>query len=167
MWAFVLAALLLLQQQPPAAQPISPGPSKGVQPGAPPALPAAKPARAPETAPPEAQLGIPIYPGAQFIASYDAGRGQRYYMFGSASGFNDLVNYYRNVLKQKGELVYEVPATHEFDVGKYREESMAFPPGVTIKDFESTVSPGYPNPRAGGQPAWYPTILQFVPVVER
>ena len=69
-------------------------------------------------------LGVPIYPGAQFITSYDAGRGQRYYIFGSASSFVDLVNYYRSVLKQKGELVYEVPATYEFDVGKYNEDTM-------------------------------------------
>jgi hypothetical protein len=118
-------------------------------------------------APTEANLGVPIFPGAQFITSYDAGRGQRYYIFGSAATFVDLVAYYRTVLKQKGELVYEVPATHEFDVGKYREETMAFPPGVTIKDFQSDISQGYPNPKPGGQPARFPTIIQIVPVTER
>jgi hypothetical protein len=70
------------------------------------------------------------------------------------------------MLKQKGELVYDVPATHEFDVGKYREETQAFPPGVTIKDFQSAVSQGYPNPKPGGQPARFPTIIQIVPVTE-
>jgi hypothetical protein len=112
-------------------------------------------------------LGLPIYPGAQFIASYDAGRGQRYYIFGSAASFVELVAYYRTYLKQKGELVYEVPATHEFDVGKYREETMAFPPGVTIKDYLSEVSQGYPNPKPGGQPARFPTLIQIVPATER
>ena len=112
-------------------------------------------------------LGVPIYPGAQFITSFDAGRGQRYYIFGSTATFTDLVGYYRNVLRQKGELVFEVPATHQFDVGRFREETMAFPPGVTIKDFESTVSQGYPNPKQGGQPSWFPSILQFVPITER
>ena len=53
------------------------------------------------------------------------------------------------MLKQQGELVYDVPATHAFDVGKYREETMAFPPGVTIKDYVSDVSQGYPNPKPG------------------
>ena len=96
--------------------------------------------------------------------SYDAGRGQRYYLFGSAASFVDLVAYYRNVLKQKGELIFDVPATHEFDVGRFREETMAFPPGVTIKDFQSDVSQGYPNPKPGGQPARFPTIIQIVPV---
>ena len=110
---------------------------------------------------------VAIFPGAQFIASYDAGRGQRYYIFGSPATFVELVAYYRTVLKQKGELVYEVPATHEFDVGKYREETMAFPPGVTIKDYESDVSAGYPNPKPGGQPARFPTLIQIVPVTEK
>jgi hypothetical protein len=121
----------------------------------------------PEAAPTEATLGVPIYPGAQFLASYDAGRGQRYYIFGTAAGFLDLVAYYRNVLKQKGELVFDLPATHEFDVGKFREEAMAFPPGVTIKDYQSDVSAGYPNPRRGGQPERFPTLIQIVPVTER
>ena len=112
-------------------------------------------------------LGVPIYPGSQFLASYDAGRGQRYYLFGSAASFTDLVAYYRNSLKQKGELIFEAPATHEFDVGRFREETMAFPPGVTIKDFQSDVSQGYPNPKPGGQPARFPTIIQIVPVVAR
>jgi hypothetical protein len=118
-----------------------------------------------EAAPTEAMLGVTIYPNAQFIGSYNAGRGQRYYLFGSASSFVDLVIYYRTTLKQRGELVYEVPATHEFDVGKFNEDTMAFPPGVTIKDFQSDVSQGYPNPKPGSQPARFPTIIQIVPVV--
>lgn len=121
----------------------------------------------PDAAPTEASLGVVVYPGAQFLSSYDAGRGQRYFIFGSSASFVDLVTYYRNVLKQKGELVYEVPATHEFDVGKYNEDTMAFPPGVTIKDFQSEVSQGYPNPKPGGQPARFPTIIQIVPVTAK
>ena len=58
------------------------------------------------------------------------------------------------------------PATHEFDVGRFDEETMAFPPGVTIKDFQSEVSQGFPNPKPGGEPARFPTIIQIVPVVD-
>lgn len=112
-------------------------------------------------------LGLPLYPGAQFIASYDAGRDQRYYLFGSTGSFVDLVAFYRTVLKQKGDVVFDVPATHEFDVGKFDEKTMAFPPGVTIKDFQSDVSPGFPNPKPGGQPARFPTIIQIVPAQGR
>lgn len=115
--------------------------------------------------PTEAQLGVPIYPGAQFIRSYDAGRGQRYYIFGTSGTFPELVTYYRTALKQRGELVYAAPATHEFDVGRFREETMTFPPGVTIKEYKSEISEGYPNPKPGGTPARFPTLIQIVPVV--
>jgi hypothetical protein len=154
--------------RPGAGQPAQPGRPAPPPPTPPPPGAAVRPAAgAPEATPSEVTLGVPIYPGAQFIKSYDAGRGQRYYIFGSAATFVDLVAYYRTVLKQKGELVYEVPATHEFDVGKFRDETMAFPPGVTIKDFQSDISQGYPNPKPGGQPARFPTIIQIVPVTER
>jgi hypothetical protein len=120
-----------------------------------------------EKPPTETMLGVPVYPGAQFLSSYDAGRGQRFYMFGTAASFVDIVTFYRTVLKQKGDLLFDAPATHQFDVGKFREETMAFPPGVTVKDFQSQVSQGYPNPKPGGQPARFPTVIQIVPVVER
>ena len=164
----VLCSLGVLHaQQPPPAPPPFPQPGRpATEQPAPPTRPGGAVA-AQELPPTEQYLGVPIYPGAQFIASYDAGRGQRYYIFGTAASFVDLVNYYRNALKQKGELVYEVPATHSFDVGRYREETMAFPPGVTIKDYESEVSQGYPNPKPGGQPARFPTLIQIVPVTER
>ena len=161
----VLCAAAQPPSQPPSPQPFP----RPAQPPSRPATPTTptRPSPAPADTPTEATLGVPIYPGAQFIASYDAGRGQRYYIFGSAGSFVELVTYYRTILKQKGELVYDVPATHEFDVGRYREETMAFPPGVTIKDFQSDVSQGYPNPKPGGQPARFPTIIQIVPVTER
>ena len=71
------------------------------------------------------------------------------------------------MLKQRGEVIFESPATHEFDVGRFREETMAFPPGVTIKDFQSAVSEGYPNPKPGAQPARLRSIIQIVPVTTR
>lgn len=142
--------------QQPAPPPPQPPPAVT---GQPPAITAAD-----KNAPTEQTLGVPIYPGSQFLASYDAGRGQRYYIFGSAAPFVDLVNYYRTVLKQKGDLVFDAPATHEFDIGKFREETMAFPPSVTIKDYQSDVSEGYPNPKPGGQPARFRSVIQIVPV---
>ena len=112
-------------------------------------------------------LGVPLYPGAQFLTSYDAGRGQRFYLYGAAASFVDIVTFYRTVLKQRGELIFDAPATHQFDVGRFREETMAFPPGVTVKEFQSEISQGYPNPKPGGQPARFPTVIQIVPVTER
>lgn len=165
MFAVMLAVALLATGQVTQGtpRPASPGqPPRVTPPPAPPSSGA--PAQPTEAAPSEVTLGVPIYPGAQFIASYSAGRGQRYFIFGSSASFVDLVTYYRNALKQKGELVYEVPATHEFDVGKFDEDRMAFPPGVVIKDYQTDVSQGYPNPKPGGQPARFPTLIQIVAV---
>lgn len=108
-------------------------------------------------------LGFPLYPSAQFITSYDAGRGQRYYLFGSDVPFAGLVKYYQSALKNKGTLVFEAPATHIFEIGRFREETMAFPPGVTIKDYTWNGSPGYLNPKTGGEPARFVSIIQIVP----
>ena len=155
------------------AQTPQPFPRPGSQPAAP-ARPAPPPAPAQAPAPPrpvpadpnsptDATLGFPIYPTAQFIASYDAGRGQRYYIFGATAPFADLVTYYRTQLKEKGNQVFDEPPTHMFEVGRFREETMAFPPGVTIKDWTWGGSQGYPNPKPAAQPARFPTIIMIVP----
>jgi hypothetical protein len=121
---------------------------------------------APQTnpgAPTEATLGFPIYPTAQFLASYDAGRAQRYYVFGATTPYAELVTYYRTLLKERGDEVFKEPPTHMFEVGRFRDETMAFPPGVTIKDWTWGGSAGYPNPQLGGQPSRFPTIIMIVP----
>ena len=128
-------------------------------------LPPTQPAPGTDEAPTEALLGVPFYPGSEFVGSFDAGKGQRYYLFGSNTGFPEIVNYYKNVLKQKGELIYEEPAIHQFDIGKYKEETMAFPPSVTVKDYTWGGSAGYLNPKRGKQPARFKTIIQIVPAV--
>ena len=121
------------------------------------------PRQAPAGTPSEATLGAPIYPTSEFLESFDAGRGQRYYLFGTNADFLEIVNYYKTVLKQKGELVYEEPAIHQFDIGKYKEETMAFPPSVTVKDYAWGGSAGYLNPKRGKQPARFKTVIQIVP----
>ncbi len=172
MTAVTLLLAAALAQQAQTAPPPLPRPAQPTQrPGAPPTVQPAPPPNsgAQSTAdrgPSEATLGVPLYPGAQFIASYDAGRNQRFFLYGTTAPFVDLVAFYRTVLKQRGELVFDAPATHQFDVGRFREDTMAFPPGVTIKDFQSQMSNGYPNPRPGGVPARFPTVIQIVPVTE-
>jgi hypothetical protein len=34
---------------------------------------------------------------------------------------------------------------------------------VTVKEFKSLVSEGFPNPRRGAQPERFPTVIQIVP----
>jgi hypothetical protein len=160
--AVILATLLGAAAGASAQTPVpfpKPGDPQKPAPGAKVAPPGAP---APQ-APTEAMLGLPIYPTSDFIASYDAGRGQRYYIFGTNASYAEIVNYYRTVLKQRGEVVYDEPPVHMFDVGRFREETMAFPPGVTVKDYTWGGSAGYLNPRFGAQPARYKTIIQIVP----
>jgi hypothetical protein len=48
-------------------------------------------------------------------------------------------------------------------LARFREETMAFPPSVTVKDWSSGGSSGYPNPKIGGQPHLFPSIIMIVP----
>jgi hypothetical protein len=118
-----------------------------------------------DPAPTEAQLGVPVYPGAKFLRSFDAGQGQRYYLYGSTASFAELVLYYRTQLKDRGDLVYDEPPVHMFEVGRFREETMAFPPGVTVKDYTWGGGKGYLVPTPGANPSRYPTVIQIVPVL--
>ncbi len=113
--------------------------------------------------PSETQLGFPIYPTAVYLTSYDAGQGQRYYLFGTDASFREMVRYYALVLDERGNRVFDVPPTHIFEIGRFREELMAFPPGVTIKDYAWNGSAGYLNPTLGSEPARFRTIIQIVP----
>ena len=108
-------------------------------------------------------LGAPVYPSAVYLASYDAGRGQRFYIYGSTVPYADLVAFYKTVLKTRGDELYEAPPTYMFETVKFRDESMAFPPGVTIKDYTFGGSAGYPNPKKDGTPARFSTVIQIVP----
>ena len=117
----------------------------------------------PEETPTSESLGFPVYPNAQYLTSYDAGRGQRYYLFGSNSPFSEMVRYYAVVLDERGDRVFDAPPTHIFEIGRFREESMAFPPGVTIKDYAWNGSEGYLNPTLGVGPERFKTIIQIVP----
>lgn len=141
----------------PRAQQLAPAPPQ-------PARSALPTPTATDAAAPTAQsLGLPVYPAAQYLSTHDAGRGQKYVLFGTAAPFADIVVYYRTQLKEDGDLVFREPPTHMFEVGRFREETMVFPPGVTVKDFTWGGSVGYPNPKLNGQPARFPTVIMFVP----
>jgi hypothetical protein len=168
-----VAALVFLAQTPqpfprPGAPKTStpaapPGSSPAPEAQRPPAVQPPQPAPGSSEAPTESTLGVQIYPGAEFLGSFDAGKGQRYYLYGTNSSFTEIVNYYKITLKQKGELVFDEPAVQEFDIGKFKEETMAFPPSVTVKDYAWGGSAGYLNPKRGKQPERFKTIIQIVP----
>jgi hypothetical protein len=173
----LLVAALLAQQTPvPKPFPGAPAPPRPAQPApqepAKPAPattppPASTPPPAAKPAQPDVNLGVTLYPGSQYLGSYDAGRGQKFYIYGTTASFVAIVAFYREILKKGGEVIFDAPATHVFEIGRFREESMAFPPSVTVKDFQSEVAQGYPNPKPGGTPARFPTIIQIVPATEK
>jgi len=147
-------------ERPPAQQAPAPGRPPAPAPvQAPPPAPSAVDPQAPTAA----TLGFPVYPTAQFLGSYDAGRGQRYFIFGTTAPYLEMVAFYRTQLGERGDQVFREPATHVFEIGRFREETMAFPPGVTVKDWTWGGSQGYPNPKPGGQPGRFPTIVMIVP----
>jgi hypothetical protein len=135
------------QQPPPTQTPVKP----------------ASPTPAPPGTPTRETLGVEVFPSAEFLTSYDAGQGQRYYLFGTNVAFADVVAWYKILLRDKGELVFDEPPVHQFDIGKFREDTMAFPPSVTIKDYTWGGMEGYLNPKLGATPARFKTIIQIVP----
>ncbi len=151
--------------QPAGQAPAAPAPRPPVAAPQPPPLapaPPAAPAAQPSDAPTEATLGVPLYPNAQYLESYDAGHGQRFHIFGSASDFAQIIGFYKSALRQRGELIFDEPPIQMFETGKFREESMGFPPSVTVKDYTWGGSEGYLNPKRDGSPARFKTIVQIV-----
>ena len=149
------------QVQKPAPLPPTTAPAAPIPAPQAPQAPQAPAQQATAGAPTEAELAAPIYPSAVYLTSYDAGRGQRFYIFGVTVPYVELVNYYRTVLKTRGDELFAAPPTHQFETLRFRDESMAFPPSVTIKDFTYGGSAGYPNPKNGATPERFPTIIQI------
>jgi hypothetical protein len=107
--------------------------------------------------------GTPVYPGAEYLDSYDAGRGQRYYIYGTNTPYADIVVYYKNILKNSSNReIFRLPAMHQFDLGRFVEESMAYPPSVVVKDYSWNESPGY-LVVTGTTEKRFKTVIQIVP----
>ena len=112
------------------------------------------------TLPTEETLGVPMYPSASYLASYDAGRGQTLHIYGTNASFEEMVRYYRVILNEGGNRVFDSPATHQFDTERFRDEEMTYRPSVTVKDYTWNGAEGYLNPTPGATPARYQTIIQ-------
>jgi hypothetical protein len=149
-----------------AAQTPVPFPKPGQSAPAPPKTPppTTPPAPRPAGEPTQEMLGAQVYPGAQYIASYDAGgAGQRFHLYGTNDPYVEIVAFYKKLLRKNGDELFNSPGVHMFETARYREESMAFPPSVTVKDYSWGGSGGYLNPKRGAQPARFRTIIQIVP----
>ena len=149
-------------QNPPAPRPF---------PGAPPPPPSERPAPQPTDIPADdaaaaqaavdAATGVPLYPGAVLLTQYSAGPNQQVYLYGSASTFSNVVEYYKGVLKDRGRELFRGPM-HQFDLGRYRRETMTLQPSVTVKDFTWNGREGYAHAN-GRDIVKYPTVIQIVP----
>lgn len=168
-WPVIVAALVAsLVQTPPVPKPF---PQPGQPPVTPPAAtqPAVPPAAAPQaTATPDgtptaATLGAPIYPTSAFLESFDAGRGQRYYLFGTNAAFTEIVGYYKTILKNGGRTIFEAPAMQQWELGKFQEQTMAYPPSIVVKDYSWGGSAGYLFVD-GTKEKRFKTIIQIVPL---
>lgn len=105
--------------------------------------------------------GLPIYAGAELLTSFDAGRGQHIFLFGSQMPYSDVVAFYKTQLRTSGSEIWRAPATHQFDWGQYRSEAMSYRPSVVVKDHTWNNSPGYLHV-TGTTEKRYPTVIQIV-----
>lgn len=106
-------------------------------------------------------LGMQLYPGAELLATYDAGPNQKMYIYGSASTYANVVEFFKTTLKDRGRQLFDGPM-HQFDLGRYRRETMMLQPALTVKDYTWNGRDGYVHV-SGRQIVKYPTIIQIVP----
>jgi hypothetical protein len=157
------------------AKPSTPPPqSTPNKPAAPPQTPPAQPVSAqpaspaPAGAPTEASLGVKLFPDATFLESFDAGRGQRLYIFGTNAAYLEVAAFYKRELGGANEL-FKQPAMLQFDIPgmKFTKETMAYPPSVVVKDYTWTgtagdLKAGYVFVDGTTERRYY-TIIQIVP----
>jgi len=109
---------------------------------------------------------VRVFPGAEFLASFDAGKGQRYYLYGTNSSYATVVDYYKTQIKNSREL-FKAPAMWQFDLpGKFQDETMAYPPSVLVKDYTWNGFEGYLHV-VGTVEKRFKTVLQIVPATAR
>lgn len=147
----------------PAAPATAPATPQAAAPAATAPAPAASAARTTEAPPPEATLGAPVYPNATYMGSFDAGQGQRYYLFGTTAAYPTVLQFYRTALKDKGDEVFDIPPIWSFDIGRYREQTMAYPPSVTVRDHMAAGGKGYLYAAGSPEGQRFATVIQIVP----
>ena len=106
---------------------------------------------------------MPLYPTAEYLESFDAGRGQRYYLFGSNAAYAEVVGFYRNIMKNGGRTIFEAPAMQQWELAKFQEQTMAYPPSVVVKDYAWGGAEGYLFVD-GTKEKRFKTVIQIVPV---
>jgi hypothetical protein len=149
----------------PGSNPPSTPPGKPGDPATPAAVVPAPPER-PNAPAPQDLNGAPVYPAADFLETFDAGRGQKFFIYGTNAPYLDIIAFYRKQLGSGGQEIFRTPAMQRFDLGRFDDQSMAYPPSVVVKDYSANGSAGYLFV-AGTTEKRYKTIIQIVPAVGR
>jgi len=116
----------------------------------------------PEQAVPEDAAELPVYPAAEFLETFDAGKGQKYLLYGTNTPFDEIVTYYKNTLRDGGREIFKDPPMHQFELGRFQSQTMVYPPSVVVKDYAWNGSSGYLHV-VGTTGVRYKTIIQIVP----
>jgi len=106
-------------------------------------------------------LGLPMYPGAHLLTTYDAGPTQKVHLYGTSAAYPAVVEFFKTALKTRGRTLFGGPM-HQFDLGRFRRETMALQPALTVKDYTWNGREGYVHV-SGRQVIKYPTVIQVVP----
>jgi hypothetical protein len=163
------AAVLSAQTAPaPAQTPVpKPFPNSG-QP------PAARPAT-PQTAPPGALdvgtvdpllAGYVVPTGTEFLESFDLGRNQRLFTFGTNDAYDGIVAFYKAYLRKSGDEVSRQPAIQQFDIGSFNSSTMSQRPSVIVKDYTWPESTGYVHVE-GTTEKRFRTLIQIIPAARQ
>lgn len=119
----------------------------------------------PQQQPPATQdpaLGLPMYPGAQLLTTYEAGPNQKVHLYGTSAAYPTVVEFFKTALKERGRTLFGGPM-HQFDLGRFRRETMTLQPALTVKDYTWNGREGYVHV-SGRQVIKYPTVIQVVPL---
>jgi hypothetical protein len=163
---WIAAALLLAQATTPVPKPFPTGAPPPAPAGAKPGTPAQTPASPQDGGAVDPRLaGVPIYPGAQLLTSFDTERGQWVFTFGTDMPYSDIVAYYKSQMRSNGSEIFRSPLVHQFDLGPFRTDSMTYRPSVVVKDYSSADSAGYLHV-TGTTEKRYRTVIQIVPATK-
>jgi hypothetical protein len=167
MFTAALAALALAvapAQDPPRPRPFpgsAPPPSSSTSSSQPATPSGAAPQTAAAQGAVDPDTGVPLYPDAVLIGKFEAGPGQPFYLYGSQSSYTNIVEFYRGALKDRGRALFGGPM-HQFDLGRYRRETMVLQPAVTVKDYTWNGREGYIHVD-GLATTKFPTVIQIAP----
>ena len=106
---------------------------------------------------------LPYEQKLQLLETFDAGQGQQYILYGTDLPYVTIVDYYKKLLRTGGNEIFRAPAMHRFDLSRFDEDTMAYPPSIVIKDYTWNGSPGYLHVN-GSTEKRYRTVIQVVPV---